>query len=147
MKRCVELLALSREHHTALQLARRAGRAAQSGDADAVHRLWREVAEYLDSELAAHFLIEEHSLLPALEDAGEIELSRRVRAEHRELRRLVEARAFDPEANLAVFSERLAAHVRFEEREVFETAQARLSAAQLAGIAAACAESSREPPG
>lgn len=141
MKRCPELLTLSREHHTALLLARRAQRAAQARATEAVHRLWREVDAYFHAELAPHFRIEEDVLLPALERVGETDAALRVRAEHRDLRRLVDGRDGETSATLAAFADGLARHVRYEEREVFEAAQARLGRRDLAAIAAACAAS------
>jgi hypothetical protein len=108
VRRDPRLRRLSAEHHRALVLARRA---------------WREPAAALrarfEADIAPHFEIEERVLLPALAAAGEAELVARTLADHRALRAELEAaEAGDPYA-AARFGERLTAHVRFEERELF----------------------------
>ena len=125
MKRHPALLQLSREHHGALKLARDAQRAAESGAAADVARLAQRVVDLYATELDAHFLAEEGRLLPALARAGAQALVRRTLAEHAVLRDLVAALR-QPEADaptLLRFAEAMAAHVRFEERALFETAQ------------------------
>lgn len=121
MKRSPGLRTLSSEHHTALVLARRAAMAATGDDwAD----VWNEVAQYFVAELEPHFCQEEQ-LLPALVQTGETLLVERTLAEHVQLRSLVYDRPRDA-ATLRAFAELLLAHVRFEERELFVIAQARL---------------------
>ena len=122
MKRSSGLRALSSEHHTALTLARRAALAAES---DNVTNAWSDVEHSFETELEIHFRQEERLLLPALADAGETVLVQRTLAEHAQLRALVYGQARDAET-LRSFAELLQAHVRFEERELFEIAQARL---------------------
>jgi hemerythrin-like domain-containing protein len=95
------------------------------------------VREAFASHLEPHFGIEEQHLLPALEAIGESELARRIRDDHAALRELLGASPADP-ATLARFGERLEAHIRSEEREVFEVTQHRLPADALEAIAAAC---------
>ena len=51
--------------------------------------------------------------------------------EHSSLRRLINENHSD---NLAAFSELLTAHIRFEEKELFETAQKRLPPVILAKL-------------
>jgi hemerythrin-like domain-containing protein len=127
MKRHPELQALSREHHGALKLARDAKIAAGSADAAQVERLAARVVNCFAAELEPHFMIEEQELLPRLAQAAqgaEAPLVARTLAEHAALRALAE-RLRTPDANaLAEFAELLAAHVRFEERELFEAVQA-----------------------
>ena len=124
MKRHPDLLQLSREHHGALKLARDARRAAASGDASEMAALAQRVAQVFPVELDPHFCIEEQGILLLLAQAGQHALVARTLADHAELRRLARALATPDADTLLRFAELLSAHVRFEEREVFEAAQA-----------------------
>ena len=126
MKRHPDLLQLSREHHGALKLARGAGRAAASGDAREVAALAQRVVQVFPVELDPHFCVEEQGILLLLAQAGQHELVARTLADHAELRRLALALATPDADTLLHFADLLGAHVRFEEREVFEAAQASL---------------------
>ena len=121
MKRSPVLRALSSEHHTALVLARHT--LAVTGDE--VDKAWEEVVQRFEVALEPHFLQEETLLLPALAQIGEADLVERTLSEHARLRALVHELEHDAE-NLRLFGELLHAHIRFEERELFATAQARL---------------------
>ncbi|QEL64470.1 hypothetical protein OTERR_09940 [Oryzomicrobium terrae] len=126
MKRHPALLILSREHHAALSLALAAKRAVQVGEGEVRAVARRALACYRD-ELLPHFAVEEETLLPLLEQAGEVQLVRRTLDEHRQLHELAATLAspvVDGEV-LRRFGELLADHVRFEERELFDAAQAR----------------------
>lgn len=123
MKRHAALLQLSREHHHALKLSRLASFASDSGHTLAIAEAAEKIVEVFPEVLERHFQTEEKELLPALTAVGASELVARVLAEHAELREL---RQRMPEADseiLARFATLLHDHVRFEEREVFETAQ------------------------
>lgn len=124
MKRHPALQDLSREHHDALKIARHGRLAALSGDAAAVAAYGAHVARSFDSEMEPHFREEESELLPFLAAAGENDLVWRTLAEHAELRALAAALRQAEAATLLRFADLLAAHVRFEERELFEAAQA-----------------------
>lgn len=124
MKRHPALQDLSREHHDALKLARHGKLAALSGDAATAAAFGAHAARRFDNEMEAHFREEEVGLLPFLGAAGEHELVGRTLAEHGELRALAAALRRPEAATLLRFSELLAAHVRFEERTLFEAAQA-----------------------
>jgi hemerythrin-like domain-containing protein len=129
MKRHPSLIALSREHHAALSLANRVKKAALAGDAAHIEAVRGEVVARFEAELAPHFAEEELNLLPRLAALGEAALVARTLDEHRALRALVRrlaAPAAIAETGdcLAEFGNLLAAHVRFEERELFERAQA-----------------------
>jgi hemerythrin-like domain-containing protein len=100
-------------------IARRARRAA-SRDAGGRGAAWDEVKERFRTELEPHFRREEQGLLPALRRAGEAALEQRTLREHRSLRELIAA---DRPENLAPFAALLTAHIRFEESELFDTAQ------------------------
>jgi len=128
MKRDPSLVALSREHHTALTLANRLKKAVLSGDQSRIEEARRNVVVRFAAELEPHFTEEELTLLPRLSALGEIDLVERTLDEHRRLRALVRKLA-DPGAThaagecLAEFGDLLTTHVRFEERELFERAQ------------------------
>ena len=129
MPRRGELLALSREHHAALVLARDAVSAAASEDATQVAALSRRVADYWANEMAAHFRHEEALLLRhhgALPEAVAFQLF----DDHVALAiACTRARREGLDAaSLRAFGERLAAHVRFEERECFDALQAAIDA-------------------
>ena len=128
MKRSPALLALSREHHTALSLSVRIARMA---DAEAEAALLIRVPAVFDAELEPHFQEEEQGLLPALVAAGELALVSRTLAEHGAMRNLMTHIRSGDVVSLKLFGQQLAAHVRFEERELFATAQDVLSADYL----------------
>ena len=137
MKRIAALRDLSDDHHGALVVARRCVQSASSGDAARAEAVWREVRADFARQLEPHFEIEERLLLPALEAIGEQARADRIREDHASLRALARLASPSP-AQLERFGRALEAHVRFEERDVFEVAQARLPAAALGAIAAAC---------
>lgn len=124
MKRNPALQDLSREHHDALKLARHGKLAALSGDAATVAAFGAHVARTFENEMEPHFREEESELLPFLTAAGESELVWRTLAEHAELRALAKSLRQADGGALLRFSELLAEHVRFEERALFEAAQA-----------------------
>jgi len=121
-----DLLQLSREHHGALKLARHARRATESGDPDGIGEMARRVASFFSGELEWHFHIEEQGILVFLKRIGEHDVARRTLAEHEELRKLIGALSRPDAATLLSFADLLAAHVRFEERELFPLAEAML---------------------
>lgn len=137
MKRDPALRNLSVDHHHALVLARRASRVAAGEVDEPLDSLWTTVKEAFARELGPHFATEETLLLPALRALGEVELVARTLDDHRRLRELVSDERDDVRALLAQFGELLTEHVRFEERQLFECAQQRLSPTQLANIAEA----------
>ncbi|OHC63295.1 MAG: hemerythrin HHE cation binding region [Rhodocyclaceae bacterium] len=123
MKRHAALLQLSREHHHALKLSRLARFASDAGHALAIAEAAEKIIEAFPEVLEPHFQSEENDLLPALAAAGANALVERTLAEHAELRDL-NRRLIEPDSEiLARFATLLHDHVRFEEREVFETAQ------------------------
>lgn len=124
MKRHPQLQDLSREHHGALKLARAARQAAESNDASQVAALAQRVARLFAVELEPHFCVEEQGILLQMAAAGERALVQRTLEEHAEMRRLVSTLAVPDAATLLRFADLLAAHVRFEERDLFEAAQA-----------------------
>jgi len=128
MKRRLALRELSREHHGALVLALRITRAS---DATTVAHLMSTVPDVFARELAPHFRDEETHLLPGLAAAGAHALVRRTLAEHQLLRGLADRIAAGDVASLTEFATALRAHVRFEEHELFATAETLLPAELL----------------
>ncbi|MGY0504835.1 hemerythrin domain-containing protein [Luteimonas sp. e5] len=132
MPRLGPLLELAREHHGALLLARDARRV-DPADAEARAAMNRRIAAYWEQEMAAHFRHEE-ALLQRFADALEAPLRERLLADHAVLQAMSQRAAHGTldAASLNAFGERLAAHVRFEERECFDALQAAWAAqAQL----------------
>lgn len=126
MQRSPALQPLSREHHAALKLAKACERAALSGDAAEVGRICRRAMDAWTGELDAHFSMEERTLLPLLEGTPDQPLAGRTRAEHRQLAALLDELQRHDAAMLGRFGRELAAHVRFEERELFSALESRM---------------------
>jgi hemerythrin-like domain-containing protein len=120
VKRRPALRQLSREHHRALVLALRIAR---TSDASAVAHLMTTVPEFFTQALEPHFRDEEKNLLPHLVAAGAEALVRRTLSEHQLLRALADRIAAGDAAVLQQFAQALRAHVRFEEHELFATAE------------------------
>lgn len=119
MKRSPILQPLSREHHTALTLAKASERAAQSGDEALVSQTCQRVIHAFSDALEPHFQFEEVSLLPLLHSTETQPLVERTLADHQQLRGLLDALRQSDAKALGSFGKCLSAHVRFEERELF----------------------------
>ncbi|MCP5417634.1 MAG: hemerythrin domain-containing protein [Chromatiaceae bacterium] len=128
MQRDSSLRSLSSEHHTGLVIARRAADAAYQ-DEDTRAAAWSNIQEIFRTDLEPHFQREEQGLLSALREAGEVDLVERTLREHRALRAMIAEERVD---NLALFAGALKAHIRFEERQLFEAAQRLLGSERLA---------------
>jgi hemerythrin-like domain-containing protein len=131
MKRSAALAPLSRDHQHALDAALRLRRADAETAADAVAHFQR----FFVQEGRRHFAIEERLLLPAL-PADDPEWAPgivRVHADHAAIRAAADALPDAPDLAGAAraLGKRLAAHVRFEERELFVTLERRLDAETL----------------
>jgi hypothetical protein len=147
MKRSAALAPLSRDHQHALDAALRLRRAGPESVDEAVAHFQR----FFEGEGRRHFAIEERLLLPAL-PAGDDDWAscvRRVRADHDAIR--AAADAFGPGAAGATdvaaarsLGQRLADHVRFEERVAFELLERRLPASELDRLGAAVADAERD---
>lgn len=125
MKRDARLHGLTSDHHQGLVLARRISQ----GKLDAA-----SVRERFDADLDPHFLAEEELMLPALEAAGEAELVARTWHDHAALRAHLAAAERGEPGRLAAFAALLDEHIRFEERELFPAAEARLPESALERI-------------
>ena len=132
MKRCPELQKLSREHHTALRLALQWRRAAESGIEESIVAASLHARDVFVSELLPHFREEEIYLLPRLEAAGATAVVARTLIEHRAMQRLVRELEIPDGEVLLRLADLLTAHVRFEERELFEDAERLLGREVLA---------------
>lgn len=128
MKRRPALIPLSREHHTALKLAKRIADTTAIGAQD---ELMKALPTLFAAELEPHFQSEEADLLPRLEAAGEHELVARTLAEHHAMRALCARLAEGDRASLSALGTALHDHVRFEERELFVSAEKVLPACYL----------------
>jgi len=137
VKRALELRGLSDDHHHGLALARKAKQAAAGEGGLSASEAWRDIETQFAAELAPHFLIEETLLAPQLAAAGEVAMTRRLYDEHRALRACVLPGGGRALEDLARFGKLLEDHIRFEERELFEAAQKRLTPEELAAVAAA----------
>jgi hemerythrin-like domain-containing protein len=131
MKRSSALLGLSREHHEALMLARRAGSVEPDSEAARGQRahLLRRWAEQFEP----HFALEEEVLLPALGAAGQGGPVAEALAQHAGLRRLLERLRDDDMPALPARGDAMLAHVHFEERALFPLAERTLDLIALAG--------------
>ena len=137
MKRAPALQSLSRDHNRALLLARRARRAAASGDEEAVRSSWAELAAAWDDEIADHFGCEERSVIPLLRELGADRLATRLLREHRAIRRTMDRRERWDAERLGFLAAVMHDHVRCEERVAFPLLETRLSGDALASVLAA----------
>ena len=146
MKRSPELTPLSRDHHKALEVALRLRRATAGNVDEAIEHFlafWSYQGE-------RHFAIEEQLVLPALpdDDAGWAQAVRRVRDEHGEIRTRAAALARAPSVEAArSLGEVLHGHVRYEERQLFELLEERLSPEALAVLGRALASEGADSRG
>jgi hypothetical protein len=130
MKRSPELAPLSRDHHVALQHALRLRRATEE-DLEATVAVF---LAFLLGEGGRHFVQEESILLPAL-PAGAANVGARLVVEHARIRG--DARELGARPTVAAahaLGELLAAHVRFEERELFPMLERHIQPDVLATI-------------
>jgi hemerythrin-like domain-containing protein len=134
MLRDKNLIPLSRQHQHALALCVRIDRATPVGDADLT--AWQaEIAQHFQSEIRIHFAAEEQVLFPAARRLPElVALLNELLTDHAALRdSFAKAKAGRMSATeLAAFSQRMSAHIRKEERQLFERIQELISQDELA---------------
>jgi hemerythrin-like domain-containing protein len=138
MKRLAEFQQLSMEHHQGLVFSRKVKRAAASGDEDKIRDMWDKVEASYKTELEPHFQIEEKYIASVMEEHGETRLVKQLNEEHQAIRQMFAPQSGRNAADLNTFGLLLEQHIRFEEREFFETAQKYLSQDELQAIADAC---------
>jgi hemerythrin-like domain-containing protein len=136
MLRDKNLVLLSRQHQHALALCVRLDRAIQAGPVDA--EPWQaEIQQIFEQEIAIHFDAEERELFPVAGRVSELRaFVDELLAEHQSLRGLFFSAA---ERQLTIgdlkhFADTLSAHIRKEERQLFERMQQKLSVAELAAL-------------
>ena len=139
MLRDPALIPLSHQHQHALALCVKIDRAQIASDAELAE--WRaEVTRLYEQEIRFHFDAEERVLFPAVEHFDSLQrLVYELRREHGHLRAEIATAAegaMTADA-LKAFAQHLSAHVRREERDLFETMQSLLSHDQLARLGAA----------
>lgn len=133
MQRDRNLIPLSHQHQHALALCVQIERSLQSQHPDPQH--WQqEIARLFESEIRYHFEAEENVLFPFAQRAPSLrDLVDELRIEHGSLRQYAAGAAAGrltvPE--LQLFGASLAAHVRKEERQLFEGIQEFFSAEEL----------------
>jgi hemerythrin-like domain-containing protein len=139
MLRDPNLIPLSRQHQHALALCVRLDRAIRAGQIDL--EAWQlEIQQLVDSEIGIHFAAEEKELFPSAARFPEIQpLVAELIAEHALLRDYfarAAGRSLDRQS-LGTFGEKLAQHIRKEERQLFEGMQKVMSSQELAMLGSA----------
>ncbi len=136
MLRDKNLIPLSHQHQHALALCVRIDRAVQAGNPD-VAAFQAEIQQIFEREVRSHFDSEEQIVFPATEKFPDLKrLVAELLAEHAVLREMFEvARSgrFDSEL-LKKFAGMLSAHIRKEERQLFERLQSLLTTEQMADV-------------
>lgn len=123
MPRVGALLSLSREHHTALVLARTALRVADADEADAMRNATLEIEAHWHAVMSSHFEQEEQ-LIRLAGDALDTQSAQRIMAEHAQLRMLAGGPCdLEPADRLRRFANLIRTHVRYEERVLFPQLQ------------------------
>ena len=136
MLRDRSLIPLSHQHQRALALCVRIDRAQPIPAADL--EAWQvEIEQHFEQEIRIHFSAEESALFPAARRFPElIPLVEELSADHAALRQSfsqAEARLMSAEA-LPAFAQQLSAHIRKEERRLFERLQELMTPEDLTGL-------------
>jgi hemerythrin-like domain-containing protein len=141
IKRHAALVPLSRDHQLGLQQARLLREAADKTSADRVGAVKGFLAAW-DKEIHLHFDDEEHLFGPHLTPDEKA----RLESEHEDLRSrardaVSKAKSADPGADWTrTLGDKLNDHIRWEERQLFNALQDRMTMAQLAELAQETAE-------
>jgi hemerythrin-like domain-containing protein len=133
MLRDKSLIPLSHQHQRALALCVRIDRAQPIPAADL--QAWQaEITQHFEQEIKIHFSAEEQVLFPAARQFSELApLVEELIADHAALRECfsrAQVRAMSTES-LSAFAQQLSAHIRKEERQLFERLQQLMSPAKL----------------
>jgi len=142
MLRDPNLIPLSHQHHNALAMCVLTRRSLGEDRSPAnVAKLAGRVIDRYELELANHFEIEEQILFPAIENAlGKLSLVADLIAQHRQVEDLIaQLRSAPTAALLERLCGLLTEHIRREENELFQLAQARLPETVLRDLGAAIA--------
>jgi len=146
MLRDKNLIPLSRQHHQALALCVRLDRAVRSGEVDL--EAWQaEIQQQFESKIGLHFTAEENVLFPAAAGFPALQpLIEQLLTEHAILRAYF-ARAGVRELDLQSledFGQKLAEHIRKEERQLFEGMQRVITSEQMDALGAALDEALKD---
>jgi hemerythrin superfamily protein len=149
MLRDKNLIPLSHQHQRALAMCVRLNRALQEGAVE-LQRWQAEISQEFEREIGAHFVAEEKEVFPRAARFAEMQdLVIELLAEHAELRDLF-SRARTQSLGLDGMRElegKLAAHIRKEERRLFERMQALMNPDELAEMGAALQQALAAIPG
>ncbi|CAL66376.1 hemerythrin domain-containing protein [Christiangramia forsetii] len=118
IKRHEALKPLSRQHHFGLLFSWKLRKGFSENVS--VERLKNYADWFFEHEIAPHFKLEEKYIFSILEK--EHELIKRALKEHRRIKRLFNDTK-NPEKSLSLLEEELQAHIRFEERVLFNEIQ------------------------
>jgi len=136
MLRDKNLIPLSRQHQHALALCVRIDRAAPIAESDLA--AWQSgIAQHFRTEIRVHFAAEEQFVFPAARAFPELNLLvEELVLEHARLReRFAKAEAQGMSGGeIAEFAQGLSAHIRKEERQLFERVQDLMSEVDLAAM-------------
>jgi hemerythrin superfamily protein len=136
MLRDKNLIPLSRQHQHALALCVRIDRASPIRDSELA--AWQtEITQLFQAEITVHFAAEEGALFPEARKLPELfPLIEELLCDHAVLREgFAKAETQSMSAiDLSVFAQRMSAHVRQEERQLFERMQELMSPEELANI-------------
>ena len=135
MLRDKNLIPLSRQHQHALALCVRIDRASPIADADLA--AWQaEIAQHFQSEIIIHFAAEEQVLFPAARRFAElVPLVEELFADHAVLRESFRTRRKRTPCRRQICQrsrQRMSAHIRKEERQLFERMQELMNQEELA---------------
>jgi hemerythrin-like domain-containing protein len=143
MLRDKNLIPLSHQHQHCLALCVRLDRAIQAGEVDL--EAWQaEIQQMFEQEITFHFAAEEKELFPAAARFPELQaLVQELLTGHALLRNLFSRAAARTlhVAGLQALVEKLASHIRKEERELFEEMQKLMSSEELSQVGTALQQS------
>lgn len=142
MLRDKNLIPLSHQHQHALALCVRIERASPipAGDVE----IWQsEITQIFENEIGVHFAAEEQVVFPAAESFDELKLLiKELLADHGDLRAMfAKASAGGALPNeISALGQRLSAHIRKEERQLFERMQQLMGEPELASLGSSLQE-------
>ncbi len=138
MSRDDRLIRLSRDHHHSLVLALRIQRELPTADEAAAASLQADAVRFWTAGLQPHIEAENDALLSRIAAHGDegLALAGRLQREHRELDEAMTSvrngsGSTDKRTSLTRFGALLGAHIRWEERELFEWLQSTLTTEDL----------------
>lgn len=140
IKRHQALQPLSRQHHFGLLFSWKLRKGFSNNVA--TERLQEYAKWFFETEIKPHFKDEEEYVFPVLDKENELVV--RALKEHRRIERLFKDTE-NPEKSLNQLEEELDAHIRFEERILFNEIQKVATTEQLEKIAAIHSENESRP--